>query len=140
MSTLNINPKHLALFAALGIGAYWFASRKAVAGTVPGRTTPRYSNVGQYGPRAPGSGYNPTGVAQPADPYYGLGRLIGGLFGGGSSNLPAPGQTPNYGYTYGSQVLGPSLESFIPDDALAANPPANVDPAMFEAETWGALQ
>lgn len=144
MMSMKLPPtNHLALIAAVGIAAYFLMNRKATAAP---NTAPRYGNVGQYGPRAPGVVYNPTGVAQPADAYYGLGRLLGGIFGGGNSSaLPAPGQTPSYspsggGYTYGSNQAGPPApESYIPDDALAANPPANVDPAMFEKETWAAI-
>lgn len=53
MSTMNMRPQNILILAALGIGAYWFMTRKAKAATVAPAPYARVATGGNPGAAPP---------------------------------------------------------------------------------------
>lgn len=84
MGTMNMNPKNLIILGVLGVGAYWFLTRKAAArplqpagvarvGTQGGGTNPPQKNSVALGLLAGVQQYLGTGGTLPSLPSFSAG-------------------------------------------------------------------
>lgn len=133
----------LLLLAALGVGAFLFIrSRASAASNIQTRVPAGYSN-GTNGNTAPNLvAQDPRNAA-----WYTVGSLISNLFKGGSASTAAPGAStapdPNANPAW-NQLMTQTQPTYdpnaaplpLPDDSIAANPPSNVDPYVYEQTLW----
>ena len=119
-TTMNMSPKNLMILAALGIGAYFLTTRRAVAGTTTGQVPLPWS---QSPTRAI------TANGQPAAGNQGLVtaglNLFNNLISAGSAPLVrTPGFNPGYYPDTAGEVEARNYYLANPD-AFAVNPPTS---------------
>lgn len=128
MSTAAPNPSNLILLAALGIGAYWFFSRNAIAGATA---------------QTPGAVYGISPGAQ-AQQYAkndaALWSGVGGILKNITNSITANQARNNAANGAGQSVAAsPSDDNAVFNDGVAANPAGNVNWDAFWQKDTGDL-
>lgn len=114
MSAAAPNPENLIVLAAIGIGVYWFMTKRRVAaGTVP---TQAVSNP--Y-----------TGVANAANTVANVAGALRGLFGGGASSGSSWSPADTGANNPSAYVASSAV------DGVAANIPGNS--SVYDASAYG---
>ncbi len=115
-----MDKKTLLLIALVAVGVVLY-TRRAGASSAPTYTTPGAPTGTALPPRA-----QAIAAQQESRTYAGLGSLIGGIYAKVSNGLSSNSGGPSYG--------APTM--LPPDDALAQNPPASIDPYAAENAVW----